>query len=376
MSNFLFSLSQKGFLCLCISIAVLITSSCTQPSQPTGDSEEQTATQKPTVLAVKPEVLKIMTHDSFAVSEQVFAIFESQNNIKVQIIKSGDTGTALNKAILSKDKPIADVFYGVDNTFLSRALDEDIYEPYSPDLLESIPENFKLDPLDRALPVDYGDVCLNYDKNYFTEKGLQPPHSLGELLNPEYKGLLVVQNPATSSPGLAFLLATIGNFGEAGYLDFWRGLVENEVLVVNDWETSYYTEFSASSGKGPRPIVVSYSSSPAYEKIYAESPTADPPSAAIAADNTCFRQIEFVGILRGAENRELAEKWIDFMLSPPFQEDMPLQMFVFPVNQDAQLDQVFLDFLVLPQITVNVNPQDIAENREKWIRDWTETILR
>ena len=324
----------------------------------------------------EPQTLTVMTHDSFAISEGVLAAFEAENNAKVQFLKAGDTGTALNKAILSKDNPLADVFYGVDNTFLSRALHEDIFEQYSPLMLSEIPEEFKLDPGNCLLPVDYGNVCLNYDKAYFTEKGIPPPAGLTDLLNPEYKGMLVVENPATTSPGLAFLLATIGAFGEPGYLDFWQGLVDNEVLAVNDWETAYYTEFSGSSGKGPRPIVISYDSSPAFEVIYAASPIDEPPTVAVVSDGSCFRQVEFVGILKGAKNRPLAEKWIDFMLSTQFQEDMPLQMFVFPVNPQAKLDDAFVKHLAQPQKTAQVSAEQIAANRESWIQAWTETVLR
>jgi thiamine transport system substrate-binding protein len=322
------------------------------------------------------QTLRVMTHDSFAVSESVLAAFEAENNAKVQFVKSGDTGTALNKAILSKDNPLADVFYGVDNTFLSRALDEGIFESYKSPLLAAIPDAFELDPEQGALPVDYGDVCLNYDKAFFAQRNLAPPQDLDDLLKPEYKSLLVVQNPATSSPGLAFLLATIGTYGEAGYLDFWGGLVENDVLVVNDWETAYYTEFSGSAGKGPRPIVVSYSSSPAFELIYAEKPIEEPPTAALVSPGACFRQIEFVGILAGAKNRNLAEKWVDFMLSAPFQEDMPQQMFVFPVNPQARLGEVFTKFLPTPEQTAVVAPQDIAAHRQAWLKAWTDKVLR
>jgi thiamine transport system substrate-binding protein len=322
-----------------------------------------------------PRSLTVMTHDSFAISKDVLAAFESQYNAKVQFLKSGDAGTALNKAILSKDNPLADAFYGVDNTFLSRALDEGIYQPYASPLLAKIPDEFKLDPQNRALPVDYGDVCLNYDKAYFTSKNLPPPQTLQDLLKPEYKGLLVVENAATSSPGLAFLLTTIGQFGPNGYLDYWKGLVANDVKVDNDWETAYYTDFSGSSGKGPRPIVISYDSSPAAEVIYANPPISEPPTAAVVSDGACFRQVEFVGLLKGAKNQDLAEKWIDFMLSTKFQEDMPLQMFVFPVNTDARLSDVFTKYLVLPKKTATVSPQDIGTNRDQWIQAWTAAVL-
>ena len=321
-----------------------------------------------------PRELKVITHDSFAISEEVITQFEEQYGAKVQFIKAGDTGTALNKVILSKGSPLGDVFFGVDNTFLSRALTEEIYEPYNSPLLNSIPDEFKIDNQNRALPVDFGDVCPNYDKAFFRSAGTTPPTSLEDLLNPEYRGLLVVQNPATSSPGLAFMLTTIGRFGEEGYLDYWQGLVDNDMLVVNDWESAYYNEFSVHGGT--HPIVISYGSSPPAEVIFAEIEIAEPPTGVLVENESCFRQIEFIGIVKGTQNRELAEKFIDFVLSPSFQEDMPMQMFVFPVNQEAQLPEQFAEFASIAESTAEVDPDAIAEKREIWLQDWTATVLR
>ncbi len=339
-------------------LAVLLLSACAQA----------------TVTPAGPRTLTVMGHDSVAVSEEVIATFEAQNDVEVRFLKAGDAGTALNQAILSKEQPLGDVLYGVDNTFLSRALDEGIFEPYNSPVLSRIPEIFKLDPQNRALPVDYGDVCLNYDKAFFEDRDLAPPRNLEDLLRPEYMGLLAVQNPATSSPGLAFLLATVGRFGETGYLEYWAGLVENDVLVVSDWETAYYSEFTPYGGQ--RPIVVSYGSSPPFEVYFAEEPPQEAPTGVVSADESCFRQIEFVGILTGTQNRDLAEKWIDFMLSTTFQEDMPLNMYVFPVNPAAQLPEVFEEHLVVPDRTAQVDAASIAANRETWIQNWRETTLR
>ena len=322
-----------------------------------------------------PATLTVMTHDSFAVSESLVLEFEQANNVDVVFLASGDTGAALNKAVLTKDASLADVFYGVDNTFLSRALEAGIFEQYASPLLSEIPDAFELDPAHRALPVDFGDVCINYDKAYFAEKNLPVPASLEDLTKPEYRGLLAVENPATSSPGLAFLLATRAHFGD-GYLDFWSGLRANDLVVVDDWETAYFTNFSASSGRGPQPMVVSYGSSPPAEVIYAESPLDDAPTASIVGPDACFRQIEFVGILAGTQNRALAEKFVDFMLSQPFQEDMPMQMFVFPVNQNAVLPEEFVKYAQMPAQPASLSPDDIAANREIWISEWTETVLR
>ncbi len=319
--------------------------------------------------------LTVMTHDSFAISEEVLKEFENQNHVQVQFLKSGDTGTALNKAILAKDHPLADVFYGVDNTFLSRALEEEIFDSYLSPMLNAIPDPFELDPSHRALPVDYADVCLNYDAAFLNERGLPPPQRLEDLTLPDYKSLLVVQNPATSSPGLAFLLATIGHFGVDGYLDYWDSLVKNDVLIVNGWESAYYTEFSGAAGRGSRPIVVSYNSSPVYEVLFAEIPMEEPPTVAVTGPNTCFRQIEFVGILKGTKNQGLAKKWVDFMLATTFQEDLPLQMFVIPVNENAELDDTFTKLLSIPEQTVEVSPEQISQNRERWLNEWTEKVL-
>lgn len=349
-----------------ILVVCLFFSACTK--QGAAPQTEEQATPR------KAATLTVMTHDSFSISEQVLNTFTEESGIEVRFLKSGDTGTAVNKAILSKDKPLADVFYGVDNTFLSRALEEGIFEIYESPLLTDIPDHFELDPLYSALPVDYGDVCLNYDKTYFADNNLPPPQNLEDLLQPQYEGLLVVENPATSSPGLAFLLATIGHFGESGYLDYWEGLVENNLLVVNDWEVAYYQEFSRAGGT--RPIVVSYGSSPPFEVIYSETPIDEPPTEAVVSDGACFRQIEFVGILNGTLNRDQAEKWIDFMLSTTFQEDIPLQMFVLPVNENAELDDTFEKFLAVPDNPAFVSPEDIASKRETWIQDWTMVVLR
>jgi thiamine transport system substrate-binding protein len=322
-----------------------------------------------------PVTLTVMTHDSFAASEPVIAAFEQANHVKVAFLKSGDAGAALNKAILTSDAPLADVFYGVDNTFLSRALDAGIYVPYDSPLLAQISDEFKLDPQERALPVDYGDVCINFDKAYFTAHDLPVPGTLEDLAKQVYQGLLVVENPATSSPGLAFLLATISHFGNAGFLDYWKNLRANGVVVVDGWETAYYTNFSGSSGHGSQPMVVSYASSPAAEVIFATPPLTEAPTASILGPGTCFRQIEFVGILKGTQHLALARKFVDFMLDRQFQEDMPLQMFVYPVNAKASLPDVFVKYAQVPAQPAVLDTKIIMTGRDQWVQAWAQAVL-
>jgi thiamine transport system substrate-binding protein len=336
-------------------------------------SSQSTSTQ-----STEPQTLTIMTHDSFAVSEEVINSFEAENNAKVVFLQSGDAGAVLNRAILTRNAPLADLLFGVDNTFLSRALEADIFEAYESPRLAGIDDVFKLDSTHRATPIDYGDVCINYDKTYFAVNNLPVPQSLEDLTKPEYAGLLVVENPATSSTGLAFLLATIAHFDNS-YLDFWTALKENDLVVVDGWETAYYTNFSGSSGHGPQPLVVSYGSSPAAEVVFAEKPLDDAPTASILGPDTCFRQIEFVGILKGtsqARQRALAEKFVDFMLSKQFQEDMPLQMFVYPVHPDAALPEEFEKYSQAPSQPATLAPEEIAANRDRWIQEWTDVVLK
>ncbi len=323
-----------------------------------------------------PQTLTVMTHDSFAATDTVIKAFEQENNAKVTILKSGDAGAALNKAILSKQAPLADVLYGVDNTFLSRALAADIYEPYDSPTLKSIPAEFQLDPTHRALPVDSADVCVVYDKAYFASHNIPVPATLEDLTKPEYKGMLVMENPATSSPGLSFLLATVKHFGEGSYLDYWKALRANGIQVVDGWETAYYTNFSGSSGKGPQPLVVSYSTDPAAEVMSAQTPPADSPVGAILGSDTCWRQIEFVGILKGTKQLTLAQKWVDFMLSAQFQADMPGQMYVFPVVPNVALPDAFAKFAKRPSQPASLPPDNITKNRDAWIQAWTQDVLK
>jgi len=320
----------------------------------------------------EPQTLTILTHDSFAVSEEVVKSFEDANNAKIVFLQSGDAGAVLNKAILTRDAPLADLLFGVDNTFLSRAFEADIFESHASPVLKNIPDEFKLDSSNSALPVDYSDVCVNYDKKYFAEKNLAVPQSLEDLTKPEYKGLLVTENPATSSTGLAFLIATISRFGDS-FTDYWSALRDNGLVVVDGWETAYYTNFSGSSGRGPQPMVVSYATSPAAEVIFAGIPLDDAPTASILGPYSCFRQIEFVGILKGTQHRPLAEKFIDFMLGKEFQEDMPLQMFVYPVNPNAELPAEFVKYAQVPEQPVTLI---VAANLDEWIQLWTEIVLK
>ena len=320
--------------------------------------------------------LVIMTHDSFDIGEEVIKEFEDVNDATVVILPSGDAGEVLVRAILEKGNPSADLLYGVDNTYLSRALDAGIFEKYRPEALEKIPSQFILDNTHHVTSIDYGYVNLNYDKSFLQQAGLPPPQTLEELTSVTWERKLVVENPATSSPGLAFLIATVAYFGEDdeyAYLDFWTDLKRNGVLVKDGWSDAYYSDFSKNGGD--RPLVVSYATSPAAEYFFSETPLTEPPTGNILIDNATFLQIEGIGILKGANSRRLAKKFIEFALGEQFQEDFPAKMFVYPVNPDAATPD-FFRFAEVPSQPATITADEIGNKREAWIDAWTEVVLR
>jgi thiamine transport system substrate-binding protein len=319
--------------------------------------------------------LRLLTHDSFAVSDDVLAAFTDDTGIEVELVQGGDAGTVVNQAILTKGNPQGDVLFGIDSTFLTRALDEDLFVPYEAADLDQVDGAFQLDPQHRVTPIDYGDVCLNYDRAYFADAGLPVPDSLDDLVDPIYRDLLVVENPATSSPGLAFLLATIGAFGEGGWEAWWSDLRANGVQVADGWEDAYYGQFSGgATSEGTRPLVVSYASSPPAEVIYADPPITEAPTGVVTAG--CYRQVEGAGILVGTEHEAEARRLIDFLLSERFQADVPLSMFVYPVRGGVALPAEFVDHAVAPGAVSVLDAADIEANREAWIDTWTDLVVR
>ena len=317
--------------------------------------------------------LVLLTHDSFLVSEGVLEAFTEETGIAVELLQGGDAGTVVNQAILTKDNPTADVVFGVDNTFLSRTLEEDLFVPYRSPALDDVDPALVLDDANRVTPIDFGDVCINYDVAALAAGGVDPPTSLRDLAEPQFAGAFVVQDPASSSPGLAFLLATIATFGEEGaytWQDYWADLVANDVLITSGWEEAYYGAFSGGAGEGDRPVVVSYASSPPAEVFYADPQPDTAPTASLTTG--CFRQIEFAGILAGTEHEAEAGQLIDFMLSPTFQEDIPLSMFVFPAVPNTPLPEVFVAHADVADDPAVVDAEAIATNRERWIQEWTD----
>lgn len=353
----------------------LLLAACGQPpdNEADGPVADESATEEPDAAEPDEDVtLRLLTHDSFDISEEVLADFEQPSGIDVEVVPAGDAGTVVNQAILSRDAPQGDVLFGIDNTFLTRAFEHDLFVPHESPALTDVDPEVVLDDQHRVTPIDRGDVCLNYDRAWFEEHDVEVPDDLADLTDDAYEDLLAVTNPATSSPGLAFLLATIERFGEDEWVAYWERLRDNGVLVTDGWSEAYYDAFS--HAEGDRPLVLSYASSPPVDVHFAEEEAEVAPTGVIEA--SCFEQIEFAGILHGTEHETEAGELIDFMLSREFQEDIPLTMFVFPVREDAELPPVFVDHAVLPDDPLRLDHETIGANRDEWIETWTDTVLR
>ncbi len=320
------------------------------------------------------QTITVLTHDSFNISKEVITAFTEQTGIKVKFLQGGDAGETTSRAILTKQRPLADLFYGIDNNLMARALKEDIFEPYESPLLEYVPKSYNTDFKGFATPVDVGFVNFNLDKAWFLENNLAFPTDISQLTEESYKGLTVIENPVSSSPGLAFMLATITKF-DKDWLDYWADLRDNDLLVTEGWTEAYYTAFTRYGGN--RPIVLSYASSPAAEIIFSEDELDDAPTINLFCEFCVYRQIEAVGILRGTKEPQAARAFIDYMLSLEFQEDIPLNMFVYPVHKNAEVPEIFITSQVPQQNQIaSLQVDAVEENLANWLDSWTKVVIQ
>jgi thiamine transport system substrate-binding protein len=312
----------------------------------------------------------LVTHDSFHLSDGLIEQFEQESGLTVQQVAPGDGGALVNQLVLTKDTPLGDVVYGIDNTFASRAISEGVLEPYTSSAPAAADAaQYAVDDSGSLTAIDLGDVCLNVDHAWFTTNGVPEPTTLEDLTQPAYRDLTVVTNAATSSPGLAFLLATIGAFGQDGWQDYWKALQANGLKVAEGWSDAYYTDFSGAGGGGPRPIALSYASSP--PETIPEGGT-EPATGALLG--TCFRQVEYAGVIAGAANPEGAQQLIDFLLSDAVQADIPGSMYMYPVSSSVDLPEAWAQWAPLATEPFTVPAGDIAEHRDEWVRTWTDLV--
>lgn len=312
----------------------------------------------------------LLTHESFSLPKRLIRDFEAESGYDLVVRSTADAGTLSARLSLTADNPTGDVAFGVDNTFASRPLDEGVFATYEPELPAGADQFALEEGGDRLAPIDVGHVCVNVDTAWFEREGLAPPESLDDLTDDAYRGLFVTPAASSSSPGMAFLLSTIAEHGE-DWPAYWEDLVANDARIVDGWSDAYYTDFTAGGGEGDRPIVLSYDSSPAFTV-----PKGSDESTTRALLDTCFQQVEYAGVLEGADNPAGGEAVVDFLLSEEVQAALPESMYVFPVADDVELPDDWARFAEQPSEPYDVAPGDIAANREQWLAEWTDVTTR
>lgn len=342
----------------------------------TGSNPESSTSAAASAAAeTSATTVRLLTHDAFVVSEQLIADLKAQTGITLEVMTAGDAGSMVAGAILAAGAPTADVLFGVDNTLVSKAVDAGVFDPYTPTDLNSVVPELRDDTAGGMVtPIDYGDVCVNIDDAWFASKGIPAPTSLDDLVDPVYRDLLVVEDPATSSPGLAFLLATIVTYDD-GWPDYWTKLQANGVKVAGSWTDAYEGGFTRGGGAGDRPLVVSYATSPPAEIVYAADPKPEKPSTSVMT-NGCYRQVEYAGVLAGGSNTKAAQTVVDWLLSAPVQSDVPLSMFVFPAREGTPLPEVFTKFAAKVPDPLQIDASHVSANLADWLATWGKVMGR
>ncbi len=368
---------RTRFLLAAMTLVAMAVAGCSGSAETTSSSagSSTASSGSASAPAAASGEVTLVTHDSFVVDDAMLAAFEKSSGLKVTVLAQGDAGAMVNQLLLTAGNPLGDAVFGIDNTFASRALKADILAPYTSPAAGDGAQEFGVGD-DRLTAVDYGDVCVNVDHRWFAAKGLAEPKTFEDLAKPEYKNLLVTPSAATSSPGLAFLLGTVAHFGQDGWQSYWTSLKDNGVKVTGGWTDAYTVDFSGSSGKGDRPLVVSYASSPPAELPSetggGSAASAEPPTGALL--DTCFRQVEYAGVLAGAKNPAGAQKVIDFLLSPEFQASVPDGMYVYPVDQKVALPASWKAAAPVAKDPATLDPAFIADNRDAWISEWSDLV--
>lgn len=355
--------SGRNRLAVGIAVAALVLAACGDGS---GEGADDETTEEP---GQGGEVV-LVTHSSFSLPEEVTEEFTAQTGHTLTVQEVGDAGAMANQLVLTAGSPLGDVVFGVDNTFASRVLDAEVIAAYSPDLPDGAADHaLEGDDADYLTPISYGDVCVNIDDVWFADQGIQPPSTLADLTDPTYQNLFVTPGATDSSPGLAFLLATIGEFGDDGWQAYWEDLIDNGARITSGWSDAYYVDFTAGGGEGDRPIVLSYASSPPFTIPEGEE---EPTTSALL--DTCFRQVEYAGVIDGAENVAGAEAFIDFLLSDDVQVAIPDAMYVYPASTEVDLPELWSQWAEVADDPIVISPEEIESGRESWVREWADIV--
>lgn len=348
-----------------LAASTLLLAACgTSAEKPAETAKETTQTETKT-----GGVVKVLAYDSLEFNDDLKVAFEKETGYTLELVQVGSGGELTNKLVLTKDNPEGDVAFGVDSISAYRAIKEGVFSEESVELSDA-EKALMIADAPGLVAFDQSDVCINADPAWFKEKGLEVPASLDDLKDPKYKDLLVAMNPTSSSPGLAFFMATVAKY-EDGWKDYWVGLKDNGVKITKGWSDAFNTDFSAGEGKGDRPLMVSYGSSPAW--AVNEEVTE---SSIVSLPDTCFRQVEYVGVLKNAKNAAGGAAFVKFVQKASTQEVFVGENYVHPVNPEVKLPEALAKFGKLADKPFTLDAKTISENQAKWLEDWSDLMTK
>jgi thiamine transport system substrate-binding protein len=322
------------------------------------------------IIGISKETLVVYTYDSFVSwgpAGELKEVFEARYDCNLEFVTAGGGKATLSRLLAEREAggTDADLFMAEVND-VPRVATYDLFLLVTVEDIPNIafvPQDLLLAQTAGLIPYEYGYITLTYDSQVLSEEDL--PERLEELADPRYKGMLVCEDPRTSSTGFSFLLWTIARFGEEGYLDFWRSLDPTLLTITQGWSEAWTL-----LTHGEAPIVVSFSTDTAYGAMYEDSLR----YRAFAPGGEGYRTVYGVGIVRETDHPELAKGFIDLLLSKEIQELLPRTEIMFPANEMAELPEEYQEHAVIPSDPLMLPLEIVGARMDNWLHDWARVI--
>ncbi|HPO26630.1 MAG TPA: thiamine ABC transporter substrate-binding protein [Petrotogaceae bacterium] len=312
------------------------------------------------IAAFSVSQLNVYVYESLNwIEDKLIGTFESSNNCKVNVVRLGDAGNMVARLKLEKKNPKADVVIGLDQSLSMSAISEGLLQPYISPMLSKLRDpNLIFDKDYYVTPFDYGAIAFVYDPSKLSKI----PEKMEDIS--AYKNSLIIQDPKSSSTGQALLIWTIALYNDS-WTDFWKKMKPAVLTVTPSWDDAF-SKFE----QGEAPIMLSYATDGAYSYHYYQSTK----YKAFIPKDGAYVQIEGAGIVKGSKNKQLAQKFIDFLLSDEFQQEVALNQWMFPVT-DVKLPEAF-KYAVVPEKILSVDIKAISSQMDKYIKTWEEIMYK
>lgn len=329
--------------------------------------------------------LKILTYDIAAFSDDMLTNFTEQTGFAVELVYTDDAGGILEIMLQTQGSPQVDLAVGLDNTYLQTALDFCLLTVNNVDTSNVDPNVMALYDGPKAVPFDQGHVCLNYDESVVDGENLTEPQTLWNLTESQWTDKTVFPSPLTSSPGRAFMVATIDYFENdldpnTTAFDWWKAMADNGATFTSGWTEAYEIHYSGGYGAwvdghlGDAAMTVSYCHSPGVEAYYGGNWTS---STSLVLPRATFHQVEYGGLVNGGGNQEAANAFLTFLLSEDINRNMPENNLMQSVLNNATWpeEEGYRYHTDLPTLNANITTERIGQEMDDWLMAWTNATV-